>query len=206
MAWAIVAGAVAPALVGGLLGGKKTEAAQTQKQELDPRMQGLLYGGNGDNGLLNDVNDLRKKQLLQGGLNPMQRSGMEMQRQTLMSPQFTQGFDQMRSMGSQLMGAGVAGNPFNNGMTLGGGGGGMGGGMPTPMAAQPQAPQQMQPFQYQQNEAMQGAQNPYVQAPQQAAPPAPQQAAAPDMAAMQAYLQEQAYKKYMEDELRGAGA
>ena len=173
MAFAAVAGAVAGPLIGGLLGGKSSGAQQSQKQELDPRIQAMLYGNGGeDRGLLNDVNDLRKKQLAQGGLNPMQRAGMEMQRQNYMSPQYTQGYDQMRNMGSQLMGAGVAGNPFANGGSGNIGGGVRGQPMQSPMSAMQAPMQQMQPFQYQQNDAMQGAQNPF-----EAAAPMPQQSA-----------------------------
>lgn len=198
-------GSVAAPVIGGLMGGQETGATETRQQTLDPRMQGLLYGNGGnDNGLLNDVNDLRKRQLAQGGLNPYQTAGMEMQRQTFMSPQYMQGYGQMRDMGSQLMGAGVAGNPFSGGgMRLGGG---MGGGMQASMSAQPQQQPQMQPFQYQQNEATQGAGNPFMTPPPQAAIPPPQAPAAPDMAAMDAYKQRMAYEQYIQDELRGAGA
>lgn len=153
---------IAAAVVGGAMGSKSS--SQTSKQELDPRMQALLYGSNGSAGLLGDVDALRQQQMAQGGLNNMQRSGLEMQRQTLMSPQYTQGYDQMRNMGSQLMGAGVAGNPFANG-----GSGQIGGGMgrpsmQTPMAAQGQPMAQMQPFQYQQPGLL-GANTPIGAAP-----------------------------------------
>lgn len=152
-------------IIGGLMGGQSSNQSQQQKQELDPRMQALLYGSNGSAGLLGDTEALRKQQMAQGGLNDMQRGGLEMQRQTLMSPQYTQGYDQMRSMGSQLMGAGVAGNPFANG-----GNGRIPMGQP-PMPAQPmQQPSiqqpSMQPFQYDQA-AIKAANNPQQAAPEQ---------------------------------------
>jgi hypothetical protein len=180
---ATLLGSVAGPLVGGLLGSQSSGQTQTQQQTLDPRIQSLLYG---DGGLLTDVNNLRKQQLAQGGLNPNQTAGLEMQRQSLLSPQYTQGLDQMRNVGSQLLGAGVAGNPFANG------GNGSFGGMPnmgnmpnmngrpmgmhapTPMAAQTQQMPPMQPFQYQQNPALAGASNPLSAAPAYM-PPAPAQ-------------------------------
>lgn len=112
-------GAVAPTVIGGLMGGSKgsNSATTTQQAQIDPRMAGYLYGANGSGGLMSGVNNLYQQQFAQGGLNPMQNAGLEMQRQTLMSPQFTQGFDQMRNLGSGLMGQGVAGNPFSGGQT-----------------------------------------------------------------------------------------
>jgi hypothetical protein len=149
-------GAVAPSVVGGILGGQSSGNTQTSQQSLDPRMQEILYGSGADKGLLGDANALRKQQLAQGGLNDTQRAGLEMQRQTLMSPQYTQGYDQMRNAGSQLLGAGVAGNPFNNG---GNGSIGMGS-MPNNQAVRSQQMPFMPAFRYDQNSAMQGANNP----------------------------------------------
>lgn len=154
-------GAIAGPVIGGLMGGQESGQQQTQKQELDPRMQALLYGSEGNPGLLGDTDNLRRQQLAQGGLNNMQHQGLEMQRQTLMSPQYTQGFGQMQAMGSQLMNAGVAGNPFGNG---GNGSipmgrmGGMGHG--APMAAQGMPQQPMQPFQYDQQALQQSTNQP----------------------------------------------
>lgn len=110
-------GAVAAPLIGGLLGGSSGGASTTQQQKMDPRMDKYVYGGDGNSGLLSDANSIYKKQLAQGGLNPMQTAGLEMQRQQLMSPQYGQGYDAMRSLGMSLMGGGVAGNPFTGGTT-----------------------------------------------------------------------------------------
>lgn len=112
-----ILGAVAAPLIGGLLGGSDSGSSQSQKKELDPRIAKYVYGANGDGGLLADANNLYRQQFAQGGLNPMQTGGLEMQRQTLMSPQFTQGYDAMRSLGMGLMSGGVAGNPFTGGST-----------------------------------------------------------------------------------------
>lgn len=127
-----VLSAVAPAVIGGLMGGSSggNSATQSTQNQLDPNLMPYLYG---QGGLLGGVNGLYQQQAAQGGLNPMQLSGLEMQRQTLMNPAFTQGFDQMRSLGSGLMSQGVAGNPFTGGRaampqmpSLMGGMGGMG--------------------------------------------------------------------------------
>lgn len=197
-------GATAPAVIGGLMGSESSGSSQTQKQELDPRLQAMLYGAGGDNGLLNDANDLRKQQMAEGGLNPMQRTGLEMQRQTLMSPQYTQGFDQMRNMGAQLMGAGVAGNPFANG---GNGyiGGGLGFGSNTapgarPMAAQSQPMAPMQPFQYQPNSAMQAGNSPMQMPAPYTAPPPRQDA---DRTMLDDYLRKMMAQQQAEASQRG---
>lgn len=105
-------GVGAGALAGGQSG--SNSATQSTQNQIDPRLVPFLYG---DGGLLGGVNNLYQQQAAQGGLNPMQTAGLEMQRQTLMNPAYTQGFDQMRSLGSGLMGQGVAGNPFTGGQT-----------------------------------------------------------------------------------------
>jgi hypothetical protein len=108
-------GMIASSLLGGLLGGSSdaNSATTTQQAQLDPRMADYLYGGGG---LLGGVRNLYQQQIGQGGLNPMQTAGLELQRRTLMNPAYTQGFDQMRNVGAGLMGGGVAGNPFGNTM------------------------------------------------------------------------------------------
>lgn len=107
-----VLSAVAPAVIGGLMGGSDgaNSASQSTQNQLDPNLMPYLYGSGG---LLGGVNSLYQQQMGQGGMNPMQTAGLEMQRQTLMNPAYTQGFDQMRSVGEGLMGGGVAGNPFS---------------------------------------------------------------------------------------------
>ena len=119
-------------IVGGLLGGGGSESSQTSNK-IDDRLAPYVYGKDGKGGLLNDVMSLYQQQARTSGLNEMQRAGMESQRQVYASPQYTQGYDAMRSMGLGLLGGGVARNPFNSG-SMGGGysGGGMqqqGGGM-----------------------------------------------------------------------------
>jgi len=106
-AWVAAAGGVLGAINSGHSGG-----SQTTQNTLDPRIANFLYGGDGFYGLLNRANDIEGAQTAQGGLNPMQQAGLEMQRQTLMDPAYTQGYGQMRSLGSSMLGQGVAGNPF----------------------------------------------------------------------------------------------
>lgn len=111
-----IAGPIIGSVVGGLLGGD--EQTQTQERKMDPRMDKYVYGANGDGGLLGTAYSLMQKQMKTGGLNPLQQAGMEMQRQFLMSPQYQQGYGNMMSLGQSLMGAGVAGNPFMQGMGM----------------------------------------------------------------------------------------
>lgn len=109
MTWFAV-GTAAIGAIGGAMSDKG--GGTTVQNQLDPRIAKLLYGESGAGGLLNNVNNLYTQQAGQGGLNPMQNAGLEMQRQTLTDPRFTQGFDAMRSAGMGLLGAPVAGNPF----------------------------------------------------------------------------------------------
>jgi len=114
-AWGAI-GAIGAPIVGGIMGGESSSqgTTTTQKQEIDPRIAQYLYGGSGG-GLLGGINSLYQQQMSQGGLNPMQQSGLEMQRQTLMDPRYAQGYSQMRDVGMGLLGGGVAGNPFTGG-------------------------------------------------------------------------------------------
>jgi len=101
----------------GLLGreSSKSGTQTTQQQKMDPRMDAYVYGPDGQSGLLGSAFGLAQKQLETGGLNDMQRQGMDMQRQFLMSPQYQQGYGNMMGLGQNLMGGGIAGNPFTGG-------------------------------------------------------------------------------------------
>ena len=102
----------AASLVGGLLGSQSTDSSSSSTRSMDPRMDRYVYGQDGQSGLLSDAFGLYSKQASQGGLNDLQRQGMGMQQQYLMSPQYQQGYANMASLGNALMGGGVAGNPF----------------------------------------------------------------------------------------------
>lgn len=154
-----ILGAVAPSLIGGLMGGKGSGSTATQKQELDPRVQGLLFGGYDGSGLLGDANNLYKSQNANGGLNQYQRAGLEGQRQFLTSDGYSQGYNAMRDLGMGLLGGGVASNPFTSGPRSGTLGAGPSGGMGAP-AVRPQTAS-YKPFSYQNNSGLAGAFSPF---------------------------------------------
>ena len=114
-AGAALVGSVAAPVIGGLLGGSSSGGGSTQSNEMNPNVAKYVYGTDGNSGLLADANSIYSKQMRSGGLNDIQRQGLQMQLQYLNSPQYTQGYNQMMQMGSRLMGAGVAGNPFTSG-------------------------------------------------------------------------------------------
>jgi hypothetical protein len=107
-------------LATGLLGANSSKKGTqtTQQQSMDPRMDAYVYGPDGQSGLLGSAFGLMQKQMETGGLNDIQRQGMDMQRQFLMSPQYQQGYGNMMGLGQSLMGGGIAGNPFNQGMSF----------------------------------------------------------------------------------------
>lgn len=176
-------------VVGGLFGGGGSDSSQTSNK-IDDRLAPYIYGKDGQGGLLGDIQKLYQQQMSQGGLNDLQRSGMESQRQVLSSPQYTQGYDAMRSMGMGLMGGGVAQNPFTSG------GGGMQGGQPG--VVRPNTNMQYQPYQPQQTPSLAAMNTPIQSVSQyQSANPAP---AAPDAATVDEmidkYMRENGLGKY----------
>ena len=184
-------GEILGSVVGGLLGGGGSESERTSNK-IDERLAPYVYGKDGKGGLLADVNSLYRQQAAQGGLNPMMRAGLESQRQVLASPQYTQGYEAMRSLGLGLMGGGVAQNPFTSG--------GMGGGA-APSVVRPTTGTQYTPFTYAPNEALGGALNPVQSVAQyQAANPAPAEpttSAIDD--AIDAYMKANKLGKYAEN-------
>lgn len=105
-------------VAGGLLGSNKNAntSSASQQYRMDSRLDPLVYGTPQSTGLLGESNALYKMQLSQGGLNDTQRQGLDMQRQALMSPSYTQGYDAMRNTGLGLLSTPMAGNPFQTGM------------------------------------------------------------------------------------------
>lgn len=104
-----ILGAVAGASEAG-----KGQSASTQSQ-IDPRMQQYLYGtGVGDP---NSALGALQKQFQSNptGINPMMQQGLDMRKAALTDPAYSQAYQQMRSVGSGLLGGSIAGNPFMNG-------------------------------------------------------------------------------------------
>jgi hypothetical protein len=98
----------------GLLAGssnKGSSASQTSNQ-IDPRVAQYIYGANGSGGLLGDAASVYKQQMGQGGLNDVQRQGLDMRLNYLKSPQYTNSYQAMMDQGMGMMSRGVAGNPF----------------------------------------------------------------------------------------------
>src|SRR5574343_1465498 len=105
----ITAGA---SILGGLLGGKKgaTNQVQSNAKSMDPRVDAMYFG---QGGLLSDLNDWYAKN--KTGLNPDMQAGLDHMRSVYQSPLATQGYERMGNVGYDLMGRGVAGNPFVTG-------------------------------------------------------------------------------------------
>lgn len=144
---------------------KTDTTTSEQKNKLDPRMDALLYGDGtaGNTGFLNRATELSK----QPAINDRMRQGLDAQYNYLQSPQYQAIFNQLLGGGQNLMGRGVAGNPFTRSGAGAGGGGGMmqgfgapqgGGYQPNYTPSQPSQQAQPQPQQ---------AMPQQVQAPQQ---------------------------------------
>jgi hypothetical protein len=108
-------------IVGGIAGamdGGKDTTATTQSQ-IDPRMAQYLYGsGYGDkNSMLGAAQDWWKNN--QSGMNANMTQGLDMLKSLYTSPEYSQGYTQMRDVGQGLLGRPIAGNPFTQGGLLG---------------------------------------------------------------------------------------
>lgn len=101
---------IAGAVLGGTSGGKDTTATTTK--DMDPRLANYVYGPDGTGGLLGSATKLFNDQMATGGLNELQRQGIDMQKNYLMNPAYAQGYTNMMNVGQGLLSGGVAGNPF----------------------------------------------------------------------------------------------
>ena len=101
---------IAGAVLGGTSGGKDTTATTTK--DMDPRLANYVYGPDGTGGLLGSATKLLNDQMATGGLNELQRQGIDMQKNYLMNPAYAQGYTNMMNVGQGLLGGGVASNPF----------------------------------------------------------------------------------------------
>lgn len=124
--------------IGGLLGAAAGAAnsgdrTQTSQQRLDPRMEAMLYGADGRGGYLGAATDWFNQN--RGG-NPLMLQGAQMMADFYRSPQYTEGYNSLRSAGLGLLNTPMAGNPFTQG---GAQTPAMGGGMPSMPG--PQIPQ-----------------------------------------------------------------
>lgn len=96
-------------IVGGLLGatqGGQSQTATTQSRT-DPRFDPYLYG---DNGFLSQLQ--QQFNATKSGTNADITAGQNMLRSLYTSPEYSQGYQDMRTAGQGLLGRGVAGNPF----------------------------------------------------------------------------------------------
>lgn len=161
MSWAIVAGAGITA-AGAALGRRGQQQTTEQTRELPPWLTQYISGPDGNGGILADVASRYRQQMQNGGLNPLQAAGIEARRQFLTSPEYTQGYGQMRDRGMGLMSQAVAGNPFTTGAArlpsmgrspMGGMGGGAPGASGLPALPRPSSGG----FQYTMNPALSGA-------------------------------------------------
>jgi len=101
---------IAGAVLGATSGGKDTTATTTK--DIDPRLANYVYGPDGTGGLLGSATKLFNDQMSTGGLNDLQRQGIDMQKNYLLNPAYAQGYTNMMNVGQGLLGGGVAGNPF----------------------------------------------------------------------------------------------
>lgn len=101
---------IAGAVLGGTSGGKTTTATTTK--DMDPRLANYVYGPDGTGGLLGSATKLFNDQMATGGLNELQRQGIDMQKNYLLNPAYAQGYTNMMNVGQGLLSGGVAGNPF----------------------------------------------------------------------------------------------
>ena len=134
-----LAGGMSGKVIGGLLGAAAGAAnsgdkTQTSQQRLDPRMEAMLYGADGKGGYLGAATEWFNQN--KGG-NPLMLQGAQMMADFYKSPQYTEGYNNLRNTGLGLLNTPMAGNPFTQGgaqMPA------MGGGMPSMPG--PQMPQQ----------------------------------------------------------------
>jgi hypothetical protein len=98
--------------VGGIFGALGSsggnQQTQTQTQNLDPRMANAVYGN-----LVPGITDWYQDN--KSGLNPIMLQGLNQQYNALQDPFTSAGYNRMGQNGYNLMGGGVAGNPFTNG-------------------------------------------------------------------------------------------
>ena len=103
--------------IGGLLGAvagaaNSGDKQQTTQQRLDPRMEAMLYGADGKGGYLGAATEWFNQN--KGG-NPLMLQGAQMMADFYKSPQYTEGYNNLRNTGLGLLNTPMAGNPFMRG-------------------------------------------------------------------------------------------
>lgn len=97
-------------IAGAVLGSKPTTTTSTNQSRLDPRMDPYIYG---PDGVLPAAQEWYKAN--KTGLNDQMRQGLATQTAVLNDPATMAGFKQMQGLGSGLLSAPIAGNPFSDG-------------------------------------------------------------------------------------------
>lgn len=110
-------GSLSGKAIGGLLGAvagaaNSGDKTQTSQHRLDPRMEAMLYGADGKGGYLGAASDWFNQN--KGG-NPLMLQGAQMMADFYRSPQYTEGYNSLRSAGLGLLNTPMAGNPFLRG-------------------------------------------------------------------------------------------
>ncbi len=105
--------AVAPTVVGGLMGGSQDAPTQTSQNQIDPMMAKYIYGENGTGGLLGDLQSLYAGN--RSGLNQPMLAGLNQKLNVYQSPLANAGYETMGQTGLNMMRQGVASNPFSSG-------------------------------------------------------------------------------------------
>lgn len=98
----------------GAASGGKTETS-TRQTVMDPRFDPFVFGSgiDDDTAILGHARNLWLSN--PSGINPTMQQGLDMQRAALTDPAYGQSYQQMRNLGTSLMGGGVAANPFSTG-------------------------------------------------------------------------------------------
>lgn len=101
-------------VAGAVLGAtsSKEDTTATTKKDMDPRLANYVYGADGTGGLLGSASKVFNDQMATGGLNELQRQGIDLQKNFFLNPAYAQGYTNMMNVGQGLLSGGVAGNPF----------------------------------------------------------------------------------------------
>ena len=99
---------------GGGNNGMSGPTSSSQTRTMDPYVASYIYGKDGKGGLLSDA--YKNYQDNKSGMNPMMEQGLQNQWNSISDPRIRAGYNQMQQLGSGLMSAPMAGNPFTSGM------------------------------------------------------------------------------------------